>query len=179
MPAVRTQHDRIAPAQVDNHSILNIFVLDTDIECCARYHCDQHVVKMILQSVQLMCTALNKKGFSTPYKSTHSQHPCVLWMEQSRQNFCWPGDPTRALNAEYRYRFDKKVDHKSMAVLEAISAQRFEDHGLTEFAQAMPDAYKVAGDTVTAYRQLYLGDKMHFAHWTARPVPGWIQDARA
>lgn len=158
---------------------MNIFVLDTDIERCAHYHCDQHVVKMILESVQLMCTALNKKGFSTPYKSTHSQHPCVLWVEQSWQNFCWLGDLTRALNAEYRYRFEKKVDHKSLAVLAAISAHRFEDHGLTEFAQAMPDAYKVAGDPVTAYRQFYLGEKMHFARWTARPMPGWIMDAKA
>jgi hypothetical protein len=29
---------------------------------------DQHVVKMILESAQILCTALNKKGFSTPYK---------------------------------------------------------------------------------------------------------------
>ena len=166
------------PTQTDNHSIVNIFVLDTDIERCARYHCDQHVVKMILESVQLMCTALNKKGFSTPYKSTHSQHPCVLWVEQSWQNLCWLGDLTRALNAEYRYRFDKTIDHKSLAVLDAISAHRFEDHGLTEFAQAMPDAYKVAGDPVTAYRRFYLGEKMHFARWTTRPAPGWVQDAR-
>ncbi|WP_231579463.1 hypothetical protein [Photobacterium iliopiscarium] len=49
---------------------MNIFILDHDIEKCAQYHCDQHVVKMILESVQLLCTALNKKGFTTPYKST-------------------------------------------------------------------------------------------------------------
>ena len=147
---------------------MNILVLDTDIERCAHYHCDQHVVKMILESVQLMCTALNKKGFSTPYKSTHSQHPCVLRVEQSWQNFCWLGDLTRALNAEYRYRFDKTVDHKRLAVLEAISAHRFEDHGLTELAQAMPDQYKIVGDPVRAYHQFDAGDKLHFAPWIQR-----------
>ena len=168
--------------QADNHSIVNIFVLDTDIERCARYHCDQHVVKMILESVQLMFTSLNKKGFETPYKSTHSQHPCVLWVEQSWQNFCWLGDLTRALNAEYRYRFDKTANHKSLAVLTAISAHCFEDHGLTEFAQAMPDAdpRHIQGGwrSVTAYRSFYLGEKMHFARWTARPTPDWILDVR-
>lgn len=68
---------------------MNIFVLDEDIEKCARYHCDQHVIKMILESAQMLCTALNKKGHSTPYRSTHSNHPCVLWVEQSHDNFCW------------------------------------------------------------------------------------------
>ena len=165
--------------QADNPSIVNIFVLDTDIERCARYHCDQHVVKMILESVQLMCTALNKKGFETPYKSTHMKHPCVLWVEESWQNFRWLGELTHALNAEYRYRFEKSTDHKSMAVLDVISAYRFEDHGLTEFAQAMPDQYKAVGDPVRAYRQFYVGDKLHFARWTTRPAPGWVRDARA
>ena len=108
------------------------------MERCTRYHCDQHVVKMILGSVQLMCTALNKKGFETPCKSTHVNHPCLLWVEESWQNLCWLGDLTRALNAEYRYRFDKAADHKSLAVLDAISAHCLENHGLTEFAQAMP-----------------------------------------
>ena len=56
------------PGQADNYSIMNIFVLYTDSERCARYHCDQHVVKMILESVQLMCTALNRNGFSSPCK---------------------------------------------------------------------------------------------------------------
>jgi hypothetical protein len=156
---------------------VNIFVLDTDIELCARYHCDQHVVKMILESVQLLCTALNKKGFSTPYKSTHPQHPCVLWVEQSWQNFRWLEALTRALNAEYRYRFDKSVDHKSLAVLDAFKQYRFADQGLTEFAQAMPEQYRVVGDPVLAYRQFYRAEKMHFARWTRRRIPRWIGEA--
>jgi hypothetical protein len=101
-------------------------------------------------------------------------HPCVLWAEQSWQNFCWLGELTTALNAEYRYRFDRTTDHKSLAVLDAIRGQRFEDHGLTEFAQAMPDRYKAPGDAVLAYRRLYTGEKMRFTRWTRRRIPHWI-----
>ena len=79
---------------------MNIFVLDTDIKKCAQYHCDKHVVKMILESVQMLCTALNKKGFTTPYKSTHVKHPCVLWVESSHDNFLWLKNLTLALNDE-------------------------------------------------------------------------------
>ena len=82
---------------------MNIFILDANIKKCARYHCDQHVVKMILESVQIMCTALNKKGFDTPYKSTHINHPCVLWTEKSYDNFLWLSRLAYALNDELPY----------------------------------------------------------------------------
>ena len=156
---------------------MNLFVLDQDIEKCAQYHCDQHVVKMILESVQMLCTALNKKGFVSPYKSTHVKHPCVLWVEESYDNFCWLEELAVALNREYRFRFEKTSDHKSIAVLGDIARHKFEKQGLTEFAQAMPDEYKVPSDAVAAYRRFYLGEKMGFAKWTRRPMPGWVKKA--
>jgi len=153
---------------------MNIFILDTDIETCAQYHCDQHVVKMILESVQMLCTALNKKGFTTPYKSTHIKHPCVLWAEESFGNFLWLKNLALALNTEYRFRYERDSDHKSISVLNEITNCIYENRGLTEFAQAMPDKYKVPGDAVKAYRQFYLGEKMKFAKWTKRSVPEWV-----
>ena len=156
---------------------MNIFILDKNIKKCAAYHCDQHVVKMILESVQMLCTALNKKGFTTPYKSTHVKHPCVLWVEESYDNFIWLQNLAIALNDEYAYRYNKKTDHKSMSVLPQIKQHRFESNGLTEFAQAMPDEYKVPGDAVRAYRQFYLGEKMGFATWTRRRKPAWARAA--
>ena len=152
---------------------MNIFVLDHDIKKCAQYHCDQHVVKMILESVQLLCTALNKKGFKTPYKSTHINHPCVHWIEKSYDNFLWLRSLTVELNQEYKYRYQKVQDHKSMAVLDELINYRFQSIGLTSFAQAMPDEFKVKDDAVTAYRQFYLGEKSQFAKWTKRAAPEW------
>ena len=110
---------------------MNIFVLDTDIKKCAQYHCDKHVTKMILESVQMLCTALNKKGFTTPYKSTHSKHPCVLWVEESYDNFLWLQKLTIELNIEYRFRFEKDIDHKSFLVLNEISEHTYDSKGLT------------------------------------------------
>ena len=153
---------------------MNIFILDTDIKKCAQYHCDQHVVKMILESVQLLCTALNKKGIVTPYKSTHIKHPCVLWVEESYDNFMWLHDLTIELNREYKYRYNKLDDHKSMATLATIINHSFPAIGLTAFPQAMPAIYKVKDDPVLAYRQFYLGDKAKFAKWTKRNTPEWF-----
>lgn len=153
---------------------MNIFVLDNDITTCAQFHCDQHAIKMILESAQLLCTALNKKNFSTPYKSTHINHPCTLWVEESYDNFEWLMQLALALNKEYRYRFDKQHDHKSIAVITEIAQYKFERCGLTPFAQAMPEEFKVADDPVAAYRNFYIGDKMRFAKWTKREQPAWI-----
>ena len=82
-----------------------------------------------------------------------------------------------ALNTEYQFRFEKPSSHKSILVLDEISGYEYENLGLTEFAQAMPDKYKVPGDAVAAYRRFYLGEKMGFAKWTRRSVPEWIHQS--
>jgi hypothetical protein len=155
---------------------MNIFLLDLNIEKCARYHCDQHVVKMILESAQIACTALNEKGFTTPYKSTHVKHPCVLWAGASFDNLRWLKKLAKALNREYRYRYRTSVDHSSLAVINQIEGIKFESTGLTEFPQAMPEEYKVPGDPVQAYRSFYVGEKLQFARWTRRRRPAWIEE---
>ena len=155
---------------------MNIFILDNEIEKCAQYHCDQHVVIMILESVQMLCTVLNKKGFTAHYKSTHIKHPWVLWVEESFENFAWLQNLAVALNAEYRFRFERDSDHKSIFVLNEISNYNYDSRGLTEFAQAMPDKYKIPGNAVKAYKQFYLGEKMKFAKWTKRHSPKWIHE---
>lgn len=152
---------------------MNIFVLDLDIPRCAQYHCDRHVSKMILESVQILCTALHLKGLDTPYRPTHAKHPCVHWAGESYDNFTWLAQLARALNGEYRFRYQRDRDHASIAVLDQIGHMRFEGVGITEFAQAMPDQYKVPGDAVAAYRAFYLGEKHRFATWTGRDAPQW------
>ena len=155
---------------------MNIFVLDLNTELCARYHCDQHVVKMILESAQIVCTALNKRGFITPYRSTHVKHPCVLWAETSFSNLEWLKRLARALNREYRYRYRKFEDHGSIAVIDQIAGMQYESIGRTEFPQAMPEKYRVPGDPVQAYRNFYIEEKLKFARWTRRRRPSWIKE---
>lgn len=153
---------------------MNIFILDNDIEKCAQYHCDQHVNKMILESAQLLCTALNLKGFTTPYRSTHTKHPCTLWVGDSFDNFQWLVRLSSALNDEYRWRYEKEQDHASIKVIRQIEEYQFPSRGLTPFAQAMPTEYKDPNSPVAAYRRFYCSEKSSFATWTKRPVPDWF-----
>jgi hypothetical protein len=154
---------------------MNIFVLDTDTRKCAQYHADQHVVKMTLESTQILCTVLTLLGLEAPYKPTHAHHPCVRWAGQSLSNWRWLLGLVFALNAEYRYRFERLQDHRSAQVARSLPTPPIEDIGLTEFAQAMPAIYRVPGDPVQAYRRFYMAEKSRFATWTKRPPPAWFR----
>jgi len=154
---------------------MNIFVLDRDIDACARFHCDQHVVKMTLESAQIICSAFFLHGFDTPYRPTHLRHPCVLWAAESYANLRWLRSLAEALNREYRYRYEKAVDHKSIDVISATSTMEYPDGGLTPYALAMPDRYR-SKDPVRAYRRYYRAEKLRFARWTRREIPEWVGD---
>ena len=39
---------------------MNIFHLHKDPKICAKYHCDKHVVKMILETAQMLSTAYRR-----------------------------------------------------------------------------------------------------------------------
>jgi len=153
---------------------MNIFVLDTDIRTCARYHADQHVIKMILEGTQMLCTVLNQYGIKAPYKPTHVKHPCTIWAGKSLANWMWLRNLTLLLNKEYLYRFGGTVNHKSAEVARQLSTPPLSDSGLTDFAQAMPLKYRVQGNPVQAYRNFYIGEKSRFATWTRRRPPKWF-----
>ena len=159
---------------------MNIFYLDENPIKAARYHNDKHCIKMILESAQILCTIINEaRGEQcTPYRSTHRHHPCTLWAGQSVQHAQWLYDLTRALNDEYKYRFNHNKDHKSFAMLEYVSMQGLlnyyiPDDGFSPPPQAMPDYLKSA-DAVFSYRLYYKLEKTHLLQYTKRERPDWL-----
>ena len=180
---------------------MNIFVVDHDPIVAAQNLCDKHVVKMIVETAQMASTVhrvydgvpLNSKTasgrkvkrFIHPHpdwdaklcKAVMINHPCTKWAFESLHNYNWMVHHGYALCKEYTHRYGKVHSMKSLyeMYLYEIPHRFFHidiDHR-TEYAQAMPDKYKVQGDAVTAYRNYYLGEKSRFAKWTKREVPLW------
>lgn len=151
---------------------MNIFVLDKDPIKAATSQCDKHVVKMILETAQMLSTVLSDYDVDLGYKPTHRNHPCTLWTGMSRENFEWLVKHGMALSDEYTSRYGKV--HKSRAIIESSQdyIQRLPSKGLTPFAQAMPEQFKDPC-AVKAYRSFYLGEKLSFATWK-RNKPNWI-----
>lgn len=156
---------------------MNIFVLDKDPIDAAQAHCDKHVVKMVLESTQILSTLHHLYGdvgklAIEPYRKTHESHPCVKWAGETSENFNFLVELTEALFDEYSYRYDKT--HASEKVFNIV---RVRPHGiptgdLTQFALAMPEIYKTI-DPVESYRAYYRGEKRDFAKWTHRAEPYW------
>lgn len=158
---------------------MNIFILDTDVGANARAHCDKHVVKMILESAQMLCTIANELGVDSPYKSTHKHHPSTVWAASSKDNYKWLYDLMLALNEEFMYRFGHTKNHLSVdkflaGVNMSDVLDKLSDDGLTPFAQAMPDEYKNS-DAVKAYRDYYNGVKRDILKYTKRAMPYWVK----
>ena len=150
---------------------MNIFVLDEDPHVAASMACDKHVVKMILETAQMLCAAAIAKGYEMPYGATHKHHPCTLWAGLSRGNWDWLVEHGIALCAEYTLRYGKV--HKSQQIIEHARDMKisFCNQQLTPFAQAMPPQYKNEC-AVTAYRAYYMGEKARFATWKTQ-TPDW------
>jgi hypothetical protein len=151
---------------------VNIFVLDKDPSTAATMMCDKHVVKMIVETAQMLCTIAHGMGYEgAPYRSTHKNHPCTVWAAKTSSNWRWLLRHGFALCDEYTKRYGK--NHKSRKVIEWCNQLPAipETGPLTPFAQAMPDQYRNEC-VVTAYRDYYMGDKSSFATWKTQ-TPSW------
>jgi hypothetical protein len=157
---------------------MNIFYLDEDPTMSAQYHVDKHVVKMILETAQLLCGVHHVTSQITdqvPYKLSHKNHPCAIWARTSLSNYLYLCELGLELCKEYTYRYGKR--HKSQEVIEwcLIYKPNVPDVEFTEPAMAMPDEYKV-GDVVQSYRNYYMGAKSGFATWKNRQKPFWFEE---
>jgi hypothetical protein len=152
---------------------MNIFVLDREPKKAAMHLCDKHVVKMTLESAQILCSAYAKNA--APYKQTHINHPCSLWARKSKQNYNWLIEHAYALCDEYEKRYGKI--HKSKSVINWCDKNShilfFNEHELTSFVQCMPEQYKDKDSAVNAYRVYYKGEKSKFAKWKFTDKPSW------
>lgn len=183
---------------------MNIFYLDRNVKSCAEQHCDKHVVKMIVEYAQLLSTAhrvidgtqyieekrnlersrkikrwkLDSDLESVLYKASHINHPSAIWARASDDNYAWLANLLCFLCEEYTHRYGKrhKVERTELcySLLENIP-KNIPIGDFFEPTPAMPDIYKVPGDSIQSYRNYYLNDKKKFATWKNRKSPEWWQ----
>jgi hypothetical protein len=182
---------------------MNIFFLAWNPDACAQMHCDKHVVKMILETAQILCTAhrvvdgtetttLSKSGNrrvrrwmldddtkdAVMYASTHVNHPSVVWARACVEQYTWLYQLFVALCAEYTVRYRKT--HLCWTKLHAVlkdPPQKMVWNGVFRAPPpAMPDHCKREA-VIDAYRTYYAVEKRSFAKWTVREPPIWFATA--
>jgi hypothetical protein len=147
---------------------MNIFILSEDSEEAAQMQCDQHVVKMTLETAQLLCSAF-APGIA-PYKPTHVNHPCSKWVREARDNYRWLFRHGLALANEYRYRFGKT--HAS----EKVISWCIDHHRQLVFPRVRRTPFVVVmGQEYVQENALYRSEKSKFARWQQRrSPPAWM-----
>ena len=150
---------------------MNIFYLDVDIQKCAEYHCDRHVVKMLVEYCQLLCSAINLTGGSAPYKTTHKNHPCAVWVRKSQIHWLYLQKLSEYLNEQFIIRYGK--NHKSGLISSKLICPAIPNFQWEDPPQCMPEQYRTS-DTVQAYRNYYLTEKSKFATWKINQPYWWV-----
>jgi hypothetical protein len=170
----------------------------------ARLHADQHVGKMYLEAVQLLCNAHQEPWVlydsnsiaaarrrytertpaerlehdQLPYRPTHLNHPCSIWTRSRLANYAWLLRLAASLGDEYEHRFGKRHGTDPALAWCASHLPPLPVGRGAPFAQAMPDQYRHS-DPVIAYRRYYAAEKQILkgkpATWTRRPVPEWFR----
>lgn len=141
---------------------MNLFVTHRCPVAAAQDHSDKHLVKMILETAQLLCTAHHIDGDPTDvpgiYKATHRNHPSAVWVRETSGNYVWAYRLFRALCMEYRERYGRvhKTETKLLGPLMAFPRYIIHDDLLPPPA-CMPDEFKLPEEEddwpVQSYRQ--------------------------
>ena len=181
---------------------MNLFVLDTDPVEAARLQCDKHIVKMIVESAQMLSTAhrmldgvqttrssvsgkrtvkywqLSGESEDILYKAVHTGHPCTIWTMRSNNNYNWHYVHFCALCDEFKYRYGKThaTDIKLRDILKSpprnIPVGYLTNQPLA--MQSNPEC--MLDDIVKSYRAFYQTKQAKFKMtWTKRDVPEWFQ----
>ena len=158
---------------------MNIFYLDKCPVKAAQVQYNKHVVKMILESAQMLCTAHHCYGDknqveNVPYKQAHLNHPSTVWTRRSKSTYMWLYNHMMALGDEYTKRYGKT--HLSITKCKdflAIPPRHIQGDDWCQPPQAMPDEYKDKC-SIQAYWNYYIGEK----HIVANPKTEKIYERR-
>lgn len=170
---------------------MNIFVLDTNPEIAASYHCDQHLHKMILESAQMLSTVIHEVGYGYSelvYKSAYTHHPCTQNLLNSRAACLWTIELCYALES---IRLDQDYQpHASMEIIKIardVMTDPADPKYLDEltFVFAGPPTIAISSKlSITEkyqkyYRQKHqqwILDKGHGMSYKGRPIPDFMAD---
>lgn len=153
---------------------MNIFAVSENPAECAKVLDDRRMVKMVLETTQILCTVAHLHGQPAPYKPTHQHHPCVKWATYHEDNEIWLLFLLSNLLQEYTRRF-KRV-HKCASVFQQLLFLK--PHGVSTlwhngvFHSPPPNCTTRKDQPLyEAYRD-YLNDKWKYDRSQNRP-PKW------
>ncbi len=148
---------------------MNIFYLHENPHTSAQAMTNKHVVKMIVESAQLLSTAHHvldsNSNNLTIYKPTHKNHPSAIWVRESLGNYLWLRDHLFALLQEYGKRYHKQPqDHATYKIFLNLF---YPPKNIKQSINTTPmrcaitnKIHMVENNTIASYRNYYIAEKL-------------------
>ena len=171
---------------------MNIFVTDPSPTVSAQILPDKHVVKMPLETCQMLSIVCSEKwghGYGklhkkdgTAYfteKGAFRHHPCTIWANQCLENTWWLLAHGLALCAEYTHRYNKihSCEKTLIEATEIIPSAPY-PYRPKSFAFAGTDEFKhdTSIDTFTAYKRYISSKPWAASNYLRDPSrkPNWL-----
>jgi len=137
---------------------MNIFFFTKDVNLNSRLLDDKRLVKMVLETTQLLSNGLFLNNCRSPYNPTHLKHPCSIWAAKSCGNWKWLRLYGLALAKEYTRRFGKI--HKCEKLIRLMKCPKSKNIKFTNPPQCMPIQYKNKRTDI-AYINYYINEKFN------------------
>jgi hypothetical protein len=164
---------------------MNIFCLSECPIQSAKWLVDRHTIKMVLESAQMLANCFTEEQLEVPdcpktkkgtsRKHSYYNHPCSIWVRQSKENMQWLINHALAIEQERVERY-QTPEHFSIPFIhwcqKNILLSPIPSGDMTKFALAMPDEYKT-DNSVESYRNYYKHGKSHLHSWKQNK-PDWI-----
>ena len=163
--------------------MVNLFYLDKNPRLCAKYYCDKHVNKIMIEILQILSQIHHDMGeLEPPYKKCMAVKPNLgpyVWATKSKANYKYCADLAYYLLEEYRFRYDK-TEHKCESAIKWLSEnipKSIVNERRTKFI--LTDNIKSYGEyfnVVDASRYNYVDFKCKTDKWTKRSKPEWYDE---
>ncbi len=181
---------------------MNVFYLDKNPRTSAKYHCDSHLRKMLVEYAQIMSVAhwtsneeedIERAIENKLYKPTHIKHPSMVWTRSNVHSYSYVFCMWEELLLIYVDRYGK--EHGSGRLREGlinlpkclITKQVSTKYKLSKDMPPPPMCFgrdfehikkgfkpNNHDDVVNAYREYYRQAKKKFATWgKGRSMPRW------
>lgn len=164
---------------------MNIFVTNEDPVLAPKDLDDKRLNKMILETAQILCTAIHMSGGTATYKPTHKHHPCVVWTSVSKKNYQWLLTYFTNACAEYENRFNKIHKCKTVLLEELTEGIKYINDGeLTRHPNCTTNKKNnisfVHMDNITLAYRNYLKERWKYdtmrPKWTNVTPPCWFAE---
>jgi hypothetical protein len=161
---------------------MQLFILDYEPCVSAQMMSDCHIIKMCLETAQILSSVRFNKGFEhneiipKPY---NTKHPVITAID-NQEKINWLLDYNRAIHSEYVYRFNKH--HAYFKLIEFYEHLRdnsikYYDKSKLNFARDFKDFTTTKTDLIESFREYYKMKKSIIKRWkyTKRSEPEWMK----